>query len=272
MGDARSLTQAAGRLAVRAGLALATAAALANAVSAGSPPPARSDPLDPFAAEYAIEVRGLVVGSMRRTLRPDGDAMVYHSETSATGLAAVFWHQREVENSRWRLAGDGRLLPLSYRYQRDGRRKPKRVAIEFDWSRGQMDVSVNDRRQRDALVPPLHDRLLYELALMRDLARQVPRLRYRVADGGKLKTYELARDGTERVASPLGTFDTVRLVRHKAGSRRRTTVWCAPRLGFLPVRVEHVDGKGTLVRATLRRLAPPALGLAPRSARRSASG
>lgn len=266
MGDRRSLAQATTALALVATLATGACAAAEDASAQ------RGAPLEPFHAEYAVEVKGLTVGRMRRTLARDGEGMVYRSEVTATGLAALLWHHDETEVSHWRRAGDGTLQPLRYRYRRDGRGKEKQVAIDFDWSAGTMEVRVNERHERLPARAPLYDRLLYELALMRDLAREAPRLRYRVADGGKLKVYELERDGAERVVTPAGVFDTVRLVRHKPGSRRRTTVWCAPRLGFLPVRVDHVDGKGTRIRAILRRLLRPSPAVVLRNARRPASG
>jgi hypothetical protein len=58
-----------------------------------------------------------------------------------------------------------------------------------------------------------------------------------VADGGRLKTYHFEWQGVETINIPAGTFDTVRL--RRVHGKTTTTIWCARKLNFLPVRIQQ---------------------------------
>ena len=59
----------------------------------------------------------------------------------------------------------------------------------------------------------------------------------------ELKDYSFAIAGEEVLNTALGKLKTVRLQR--IGDRRDTTVWCAPQLSYLPVRLEQQDTDGS---------------------------
>ena len=77
------------------------------------------------------------------------------------------------------------------------------------------------------------------------------------AERGKVKTYVVKREGEERIETALGRLDTVRISR-SAGDDRKTTVWAAPELRYLPARIEHRDSDDTPITLRLRsaQLAP----------------
>jgi hypothetical protein len=81
------------------------------------------------------------------------------------------------------------------------------------------------------------DKLLYQLAIMYDLSAGKNSLIYKVADGGTMKTYDVVISGKERLAMEIGVFDTIKVVITK--NNRQTTLWCAEKLQFLPVRIEQ---------------------------------
>ncbi len=79
---------------------------------------------------------------------------------------------------------------------------------------------------------------------------------YPVADGGRLKTYTFERLGDERLVTPLGVHDTIKLRRERPGGRPATLFWHAPALDHLPVRIERRDGEGRVLRMSLVRYEP----------------
>ena len=85
------------------------------------------------------------------------------------------------------------------------------------------------------------DKLLYQLAIMHDLQNGRTPASYRIADGGGIKTYSFEKLGEEVVETPLGSFDTIKILRHKPGSSRKYVFWCAPDL-------EYSTGKGRAYR------------------------
>ena len=70
------------------------------------------------------------------------------------------------------------------------------------------------------------------------------RVEYTVADGGRrLKHYVLAGIGEERIETALDARHHRRR-RERTDSNRETTLWCARALGFLPVKIAHVERDG----------------------------
>ena len=65
---------------------------------------------------------------------------------------------------------------------------------------------------------------------------------FAVADGGKLKHYLFDAVGPEIVRTARGQFNTVVVQRRQAEHNpRRTQLWLAPRLHYLPVRIRHTE-------------------------------
>ena len=60
--------------------------------------------------------------------------------------------------------------------------------------------------------------------------------------------------GEEVVETPLGSFNTIKMLRHKPGSSRRSVFWCAPDLEFLQVKVEHTEKDGSKTVAVIKSL------------------
>ena len=87
------------------------------------------------------------------------------------------------------------------------------------------------------------DKLVYQLSIMYDLLNGKKDLEYKIADGGKLKDYSFEIQGEEVLNTDLGKIKTLRIQR--IGDRRDTTVWCAPKFAYLPVRLEQQDTDGS---------------------------
>jgi hypothetical protein len=134
-------------------------------------------------------------------------------------------------------------------------KKEKQLTMLFDWSA--MTVHIDDKKQPWTLKlkPNTLDKLVYQIALMRDLNKNKQKLDYTIADGGKLKIYNIGMVGEETLKTTLGEIDTIKFTRVKnVDSKRKTTLWCSPKLGYLPVQIEHVDKDGSTFTAVLRRL------------------
>jgi len=209
---------------------------------------------DEFSAEFALEARGMIVGRTLWTLtREGGDRVVYESESKPTGFASLVLDDHIVERSEWRLE-DGELRPAAYRYDRSGR-KEREVAVAFDWKRGLTENTSGGETWHMPIEPGTLDKLGYLFAMMHDLARGERELSYTITDGRKLKTYRLRAVGTEILETDLGRLETLEVRRVREDNRRETTFWCAPRYRFLPVKVEHREKDGSVIRLYLRSVA-----------------
>ena len=212
--------------------------------------PARELP-HAFEATFTLKAAGATVARIRWSLSPrDGGGYVSTSHTEPAGMVALFRKETRVERSEWKLAGD-MLQPLEYHYERTGK-KARSIDITFDWDNKVARHDSQGTAWRLPVPPGTLDKFSYLFALMRDLNRGERHVEYTVADGGRhLKHYVLAGVGEERIETALGTLDTTVIRRERNDSKRVTTLWCADALGFLPVKLVHVEGDGTVLTARI---------------------
>lgn len=222
------------------------AGALVATACAAAPP-------GPFTATYTLSMSGIPIATVERRLYNEiGGRFVFRSETRASGVARLFRSDHLVEESIWTLVRGG-PRPLAYSYRHTGGDKLRSQTITFDWQQRRIDNSEDGRRWRLATAPQLLDKLLYQLAIMSDLEDGRRELIYRFVDGGEIKTYRFANRGEEVLETPLGPVETVKLVRITENSDKpTTTLWCAPRWGHLPVRLDGPDRRGRLISAVIR--------------------
>lgn len=198
----------------------------------------------PFEADYSLHSMGNKIAKMkRRFTHLNNGEYLYHSETNTTGLLSLFRKDHILERSTWHI-DDNRIRPLLYNYEHTGGKKDRSVTIQFDWESNQIINSINGSSWQMPLQPDIMDKLLYQLAIMHDLVQGKKAIKYVIADGGKIKLYNFNLLGEELIETPLGELETLKLERHKPNSRRKTTLWCARELGYLPVKVVNIEKDG----------------------------
>ena len=196
-----------------------------------------------FEATFVLEVAGTTIARTRWSLAPGaGGRYVSTSRTEPAGMFSLIRDDTRVERSEWTYAGDW-LQPLAYQYERTGR-KARKIGIAFDWEANVARHDSPDGPWKMPVPPGTMDKFNYILALMRDLSRGERGMEYTIADGGRLRRYVLTSIGEERIETALGTFDTIVIRRERENSKRETTLWCASALGFLPVKIAHVEPDG----------------------------
>ena len=196
---------------------------------------------DRFQARYTLHAGGLEVGTTTVSLSPVSDGRYeYIAISRATGVATLLGFKEVRERSLW-LRGESGIRSLRYTYDRRGR-KERRVEVVFDWSKGRVINTVDGQTWRMAVPERTLDKQNHLLALMLDLASGKRRMSYRVADGGKLKTYVFRYRGQQSISTPFGDLDTLVMERTRLGATRKTTFWLAPSLDYLPVHIEHREG------------------------------
>jgi len=216
---------------------------------------ASAEPIPDFSANYLIRIEGVQAGELKRELETvDNGLRLFQSQTQAKGVFAFFKPEVVTETSLWSRQND-RILPQAYRYIREGGKKDKHMSLDFDWPNKRLYIDDKKKPWSLRLAQPTLDKLLYQLSLMSDLAAGKQRFHYMIADGGKLKRYDIQQIGQESISTPLGNIDTIKLIRKRDRPKdRQTTLWCAPGLHYLPVKLEHIEKDGTVFTAVLRRL------------------
>ncbi len=220
---------------------------------------------EPFSAVYELRRAGLTLGvADLRYQRPSEDRYAYSLYTRASGVARLVFSSEVREQSQGHITADG-FRPDTYRYIRSGGDDDRRAELRFDWDALEVVNDIAEYPWRMDITGDTIDRVISPLQLMHDLYERAPgtdRLIYRIADGGRLKTYLLTIEGREGIETPVGRFEALRIRRRDTDSDRETILWCAPALRYLAVQLEQwEDGKRSaqLVLAELKGLEREAL-------------
>lgn len=194
--------------------------------------------LEPFAATYTIRWSGMAAGTgqLRLDRIPGDNNWSYEQRVQGRGLFRLALPSNQVSRSVFRIEND-RVVPQSFT---SGEKNQK---MEFDWAAGRVTGTVDGKPFDLPAQPGLLDTQSVQVALMQELiAGRVPS-RFVLVDEDRIKDYIYAVEGSEVIESVAGTFRTDIYSSRRPGSRKATYFWCAPELGYLPLKVERRDGK-----------------------------
>jgi len=176
-----------------------------------------------------------VVERLERT----GDEYQLTETWKGRGLYALLGSARRV--SRGSLTATA-LRPREFFDERSGRDTAR---AWFDWKTKQLTMQYKGERKTEPLLPDTQDRLSFLLALSFLPGKGQP-ISYHVVDGKGMSHHFYEILGRERLKTPAGEFDTVRVARLSQGEQKETAeLWLAAELGYIPVRLLVVEKDGT---------------------------
>jgi len=217
-------------------------------VTAGSASAARQDlRLKPFTAEYDLS-RGILVFAkvqVSLTLHPP-NRYRYEARTTPTGLYNLIRSDEITEISKGILKG-GRITPLNYHYRHKKTKSDRQVDLEFNWQALHVINRTPDSRWIMKVSPGTQDKFGQQLSLMLALAGGKRDIGFKVADGGRTKSYRFEYQGKELIHTPAGSYQALKMVRTKDGRPSQASLWLAPEINYLPVRVERKEKDGLFV-------------------------
>jgi hypothetical protein len=215
------------------------------------PAAASADDLKPFSASYAISWNGLSGSSRVQLERLADGRWAYSSETTTPRWIPHFLLPGEVfpRRSVFRFQNDT-LIPETFTVDDGTSSESKDQNIVFDWSAGRVQGTAERKPVDLPTQPGLLDELSIHVALMHALLMGHTPDHFIIVDGNRVKDYMYTAEGKERLTTSVGEYDTVIFRSSREGSRKTTWFWCAPELGYLPLKVEGRDGRS--VEMTMR--------------------
>jgi hypothetical protein len=197
---------------------------------------ALAEDLEPFEASYAWSWHGATVAISRLKLEHhDGDSWVYSSTSEPRGLGYLY-PMRPALSSTLRITGQG-VQPLSFKAEGGG--TDHNADVTFDWSAGRASGVYEGVPVDMSIKPGIQDDLSVQIAMMLELLHDRTPDQLSMLSKNSAREYRYRREGTESLATPLGQVDTVIYSSQHPGSPRVTRFWCAPAMGYLPMRVEQ---------------------------------
>jgi hypothetical protein len=206
-------------------------------VAATAGPTASADELKPFQASYDWIWHGMTVAVSKLQLEQQDKQWVYRSKSEPRGIGRMM-SERPVSESVLEITPDG-VHPLSYKAD-DGTPSTKRDAnVQYDWQNNRI-TGVNEDAKVDMPIPPgIQDDLSVQIALMVALMRGQTPDKFSLLSGNSVREYRYTREGEEPVTTPMGTIPTIVYRSEKQNSPRVTRFWCAPSLGYIPLKIQQ---------------------------------
>ncbi len=199
---------------------------------------ARADELKPFDASYDWSWHNMTVAVSTVHLERQDDTWVYRAKSEPRGIGRMF-SERPIQESILKVTDDG-VHPISYKAD-DGTSATKRNAnVQFDWEHNRVTGVYEDEKVDMTPIPPgIQDDLSVQIALMVELLRGRTPDKFSLLSGNSVREYHYSPDGEETLTTPVGTIKTIIYKSEKQNSPRTTRFWCAPSLGYIPLRVQQ---------------------------------
>ena len=202
--------------------------------------------LQPFTATYQAEFSGFGVTAERKL---SGSPESWRLDFSAHSMFAKI-----EEYSRFSQT-ENRLIPQHYDYQKSGLGRDRHTALNFENAQRRV-VNVYDKSHTIENAPAhILDKISYQLQLALDVAAGKTTLNYDVADGKKIRHYEFRIAGKEKIKTPMGLVETIKVQRVRAQDAERVTnIWFAPEWNYALVKLMQREDNGKSYQITLTKL------------------
>ena len=210
--------------------------------------------IENFNVEYKIKKGLITVGKITREFKKEDGRFKFESTFETTGVSSIF-NKKLYELSEGQIIGQ-QVLPSSYK--RKTSEKQKNFLLEFlDSGKSVRRIDVNNGYTATK-AEVIQDKLSYQAQLMLDLNIPKPRahtkkIQYHIASQKEVEKYDIKVLGYKTIKTPLGKFKTLVLKRTVENSKKEDTVYLASDLGWLAVRIDHIDKKGRKMVALIER-------------------
>jgi len=192
-----------------------------------------------YTATYMVEYKGKQAGVSEWSVRDVGDGRYeFQARITPKGMLKLVRPKPTIERSQFRVEGT-HFRPLEYWFEDGSRSGEDNWHLVFDWERHIATISTSEARRELTVPDSAIDIGTLKAAVMRDLTAKGAPGPYEVADQDAVFTYEYSDSGPATLQTGVGSLETQLFVQHRAGSSRSTWLWAAPKLGFLPVRIEQ---------------------------------
>lgn len=224
------------RMAACALIAVGASAAAAMAQEAAPPE---------FDVVYKLKYGETEIGTSHKAFRlHEAGEMIVEQRLEVNALFQLLGVDPYIQVSKAGAEGQGKLIPLEFRYSRD-LTQASMIDARFDWNARALRTS--DGKVMN--LPPelaIHDWGSWFLSFMLSNEYSTPGTRIAIAEVDDVDVFAFERPRPETLDTALGRLETLRFTMRQEGkSDRGWSVWAAPSLDNLPVKLERFR-KGTV--------------------------
>ncbi|MEN8178175.1 MAG: DUF3108 domain-containing protein [Pseudomonadota bacterium] len=210
-------------------------------------PQLEADPgleLKPFAAKFQVTRSNIPLGTLDLRLDLTADGGYNYTGHTKPGAIIRWLISDEVHESSRGTYADRQIVPLTYEFLQSNGEVKKKTLLKFDWKTEKVWTTSEGTRWSQKLSPGMHDKFSQQLALRLELSGGAKTASYPVADGGRIKTYYYKVEGSDSINLPYGRLNCLKVKRNKENHPPDYTIWFAPELDYLPVKIERKRSSG----------------------------
>ena len=207
------------------------------------------DQIKPHIANYEVNVRG-IKGNLDTILNTKDNIYVAKNELIASGIASIFLRGNVKESSTFSIL-NSEFLPVSFSSIDDMSKEKKSITIHFEKNKNVISSIFNGDKKILPYDQNTFDRLSLKYALMLDLSNQNILPQYKVFEGEDIKLINVEILESKTLNVPYGKFKVIGIKNHESGSSKRSILWCAEELDYLPIVIEQYRNEKLWMRAKL---------------------
>ena len=183
-------------------------------------------------------------GVLATQLKKNGDVYSFELITEPTGFWKVITKGSVIERSRFVIEND-QLKTYDYHLIDTIRKKSRESESVFNWNNSMITGYYKNREINIALEDKTLSRIVLQLQIMYNQEKQIVSNDYQVLDKDALKKVSIISEHFFTETSvPFGTFQTIKISHQSEDSERLNSLWLAPELNFIPIKIsQSINGK-----------------------------
>ena len=206
-----------------------------------------------FQAIYNAQLKQ-VDGQVMMTLKKEQDNLYsYEMITRPSGFWRIIIDGSIREKSTFSLE-NGVVRSKTYELNDTIRSKPRQSSATFDWDNLLLSGYYKDRKFELPLNRDIIDRVVLQIAIIHNNQQGINSTEYYILDRDKVKRVQINKKKSVNIRVPFGQFEVIEIEHVSEGSDSINSLWLAPELGYIPVKLtQKKDGK-TIFSASLSQL------------------
>lgn len=207
-----------------------------------------------FVAVYTAQLKQ-ADGQLSMTLRKeDGGLYSYELTTKPGGFWRIIIDGSIWQKSTFILEGNDVLRSQTYELIDTIRSKPRKSRASFDWEDSLITGHYKDRAIKLPLTGNIIDKVSLQIAIIMDIRRGIDQSEYYILDKDKIQVVQVNRNSSAMINVPFGKFEAIEINRSSPDSNRTNTLWLAPELDYIPVKITQEENGKIVFSASLSQL------------------
>ena len=208
---------------------------------------------DDYEAVYSVKLMQ-ADGTLRAKLENKEGIYTYSLKTEPMGFWKLIANGSINESSSFEIV-DEKIRPINYKLIDTIRRNQRESQVEFDWSRKVINGFYKDRAIDIKLEEDILTRILLQIEIMHQKKRNSLKESYVIIDRDEIKEIDISSSNNgKNISVPFGSYDVIEVSHSSKKSNRINTLWLAPDLDFIPVKLEQTEDKKVNFEANLVQL------------------